>query len=897
MKLTIPIAALLALLLTGDVNFSIAGAQGTAFTYQGRLNQNGSPGYGSYDLRFTLFATNVAGAALAGPVTNPAVAVTNGLFTTTVDFGAVFTGGSNWLELAVSTNAANAFTALTPRQPLTPVPYAITAANVSGAISLAQLPANLLTNGARGVNISGTFTGNGFSLTNLNAAQLTGIVSPSDLPSDVVTNRPYQVITTNISFTTNGLPVKISLFNGPDAFSSGTYTLSATLADGAFWTNSANTNAVLQFSISGGNDWQINSNGLADVYDTEGGGDYQYMSLGNWLNELTQDSIPLMYGISNAIPITNNTTLLSAPYISGSATLLTNFPVSVVTNDANVNAYLARNNIISPVAQTAVCGQVNSAKTFGIYSNLVALVNLRPEFNPATGLDFFGRPYAVVNPQWTAGGLLCTLTNGFAMGGFGLTNYTLVVTLSRQAFAQTSIGGGFGFAANLVPAFKSLFFSFENTNTGSGQFVDYGDTWDSYGLNVVQKNGGVWPCGTNVNNLPVSAMLGPLGGYQTIYTLPKRVYCLSCFNHSNFLWIDTLPVYQNSAQQIASLVVCTDLLQQITFGVSTNYTQDLWNGDPRFHTNSTEVVESVMLFNVGAVPYPRNLVYGSYQMAQWPDWNLPYQVMFGDSIVCPLSHDRAGFAQSYTNDFFYNLNSFTPDNPNWMNLAQSGSTLASCLTNFWLGVPWPLTPVSLLPQITMGVPVTIWNDEGRNDQPQTSPANEAIYSAWLTQFAAPYKQLGGYVFWNQIETEPLALYSIGNPDLASTLQYNANLVRWNLTARSNPVVNRSFSFAQAMNTNNLAIGHGLSADGVHPYTNNAAYLALAKWALGIQTDMITPAYSGDFTGNGSGLTGLNAAQLTGTVSTAILPGITTNVSAGGITLYITNGLIMRVSAP
>src|SRR5215469_3600093 len=78
-------------------------AQGTGFTYQGQLNNNGTQANGSYDMAFTLYTTNVTGSAIAGPVTNAAVNVTNGLFTTTIDFGPnVFTGASNWLELAVS---------------------------------------------------------------------------------------------------------------------------------------------------------------------------------------------------------------------------------------------------------------------------------------------------------------------------------------------------------------------------------------------------------------------------------------------------------------------------------------------------------------------------------------------------------------------------------------------------------------------------------------------------------------------------------------------------------------------------------------------------------------------------------------------------------------------------
>jgi len=123
----------LAMLSTFNLQLSTASAQDTAFSYQGRLNVGGAPANGSYDLAFTLYdSTNVPGNVIAGPVTNSAVSVTNGLFTTTVDFGNVFTGGSNWLQIAVSTNGANAFSPLSLRQQLTPVPYAEFASSVSG---------------------------------------------------------------------------------------------------------------------------------------------------------------------------------------------------------------------------------------------------------------------------------------------------------------------------------------------------------------------------------------------------------------------------------------------------------------------------------------------------------------------------------------------------------------------------------------------------------------------------------------------------------------------------------------------------------------------------------------------------------------------------------------------
>jgi hypothetical protein len=112
-------------------------SQGTAFTYQGRLNDGVNPANGSYDLTFALFNAVSGPGQVAATLTNSATALSNGLFTVTLDFGAgVFTGTSLWLEIAVRTNgSANGFIILAPRQPLTASPYAITAANVTGGVN------------------------------------------------------------------------------------------------------------------------------------------------------------------------------------------------------------------------------------------------------------------------------------------------------------------------------------------------------------------------------------------------------------------------------------------------------------------------------------------------------------------------------------------------------------------------------------------------------------------------------------------------------------------------------------------------------------------------------------------------------------------------------------------
>jgi hypothetical protein len=115
-----------------------AAAQGTAFTYQGQLQNNGIPANGLYDFRFNIIDAPGGGTVLAPTQITNAIAVSNGLFAVSIDFGqAVFTGPARWLEITVSSNNANNFFTLGPRQQLTPTPYAIYAQN-AGTASIAS---------------------------------------------------------------------------------------------------------------------------------------------------------------------------------------------------------------------------------------------------------------------------------------------------------------------------------------------------------------------------------------------------------------------------------------------------------------------------------------------------------------------------------------------------------------------------------------------------------------------------------------------------------------------------------------------------------------------------------------------------------------------------------------
>ena len=102
-------------------------ALGTAFTHQGYLTDDGSPANGIYDFQFKLYDAPSNGTQVGSTATKDDVTVTDGLFTVELDFGSgVFDGTARFLEIGVRTgDSTDPYTILSPRQALTPVPYAL----------------------------------------------------------------------------------------------------------------------------------------------------------------------------------------------------------------------------------------------------------------------------------------------------------------------------------------------------------------------------------------------------------------------------------------------------------------------------------------------------------------------------------------------------------------------------------------------------------------------------------------------------------------------------------------------------------------------------------------------------------------------------------------------------
>ena len=183
----------------------------TTFTYQGELRDGGLPANGSYDVRFRLFDGLTSPTQLGSQLCVDNVAVVDGRFAVTLDFGFQFSSPGRALELEVRNGAAGdcsnagGFVILAPRQTITSVPAATfsstsvlatnatllnnqpasfysSATNIAaGTLADARLSTNVPRLNAASTAFTGTvaaptFTGalNGNAATATNATQLNG---------------------------------------------------------------------------------------------------------------------------------------------------------------------------------------------------------------------------------------------------------------------------------------------------------------------------------------------------------------------------------------------------------------------------------------------------------------------------------------------------------------------------------------------------------------------------------------------------------------------------------------------------------------------------------------------------------------------------------------------------
>lgn len=250
-------------------------AQTNSFMYQGRLTDSSGPATGTYSMKFDLFSVPAGGTAIATQTSS--ISVTNGIFTAVLDLGANFDGNARYIEISISG------TLLNPRQQVLSTPYALRAAGAGLADNLSSacvlcitdarissvdaskitgvLPVNrggtgsstqnfvdLTTNQTVGGNktFTGTISGNGSGLTNLNGGNISiGSITADRLaPSVAQTNSSllgslrWDVLKPQASFNTGGgsLPIPIA-FDGTNVWignSGGSSVSKFRVSDGAF---------------------------------------------------------------------------------------------------------------------------------------------------------------------------------------------------------------------------------------------------------------------------------------------------------------------------------------------------------------------------------------------------------------------------------------------------------------------------------------------------------------------------------------------------------------------------------------------------------------------------------------------------------------------------------------
>ena len=117
-------STMLALLLA-TIAPAWATSLGTAFSYQGNLNFNGSPASGNFDFQFALYTVASSGSAV-DTITLTDQSVAAGLINASLDFTEVpFDGQALWIEVRVRPAGSGTYTTLTPRQSISATPYAL----------------------------------------------------------------------------------------------------------------------------------------------------------------------------------------------------------------------------------------------------------------------------------------------------------------------------------------------------------------------------------------------------------------------------------------------------------------------------------------------------------------------------------------------------------------------------------------------------------------------------------------------------------------------------------------------------------------------------------------------------------------------------------------------------
>ena len=423
----------------------------SAFTYQGQLKDTSGPVTGSCDFQLSLWDAVTSGTQIGSTLTRAGVVVSEGLFAVTLDFGAsAFDGNARWLEIAVSCPAGGSYATLTPRQPLTPAPYALYSAN---ADTLDGVHATAFASAAHshwGASWSGSGTGLIlYGDTGLvGNGQLYGVKGYSDSTTGKATYG-YATATTGFTYGVYGASAS--------TFGTGVYGLAEA--------NTGYTNGVYGWSNSS------SGTGVLGVANATTGS---------------------TFGVSGMVYATNGIGVYGWAYASSGNTNGV-YGVSYSTGGRGITGY---NNATSGTTY-GVFGQADSSSGTGVYGGVYATNGVTTGvFGVSDSTDGRG-VYGVANA--TTGSTFGVKGSAYSTSGsgvFGSAPATTGSTYGVQGWSSSTAGTGVFGVANATTGWTIGVFGTSASTTGTGVYgratAASGTTYGVYGLSLSTAGVGIF---------------------------------------------------------------------------------------------------------------------------------------------------------------------------------------------------------------------------------------------------------------------------------------------------------------------------------------------------------------------------------------------------------------------